>query len=507
MQANAVGEGEASGEDGEPLKRSPVEVPVSAMAKISLNRSLSGDVASAVKLRQRKPTHSGEHKIHHPGHYGIYDSDSSASIRVARTQSASSLDSQKRTREIFAVDTDSESDTDSDESGGDSEKERRRRRRRRRRQAAAPSDKRLPRHVTKVLKRWLLSPEHYDYPYPDEENKAKLIEWTGITVKQLNTWFTNARKRIWAPKRKKRGEPIPEYLHLPGHELHVPCIPRSSSSRSAPACAPPPVPEKPVSSRVKKEMTGSRLARAPCDMANSSLAAALSELDPAQVAQLSLAFARDGFDDDDDDDEDDCEDPFGCIDPLQSPLPSRMTALAHAALGLSHTAVGVAAPPPPVSSSAAGRPPPISAPTKLSIAHPSLCAPLPPPPGPPSGSLEILDTISPFSISKLVGGDGSLTTPRDMLDAGDDDCLSEEDPNAAIDEELGPATMGSLADGDGLADCGGLDTVSSEHYAHFRRRAATGDSTLAAQYAAAASAMEGDLLPFGAFSPSLLATV
>jgi hypothetical protein len=47
----------------------------------------------------------------------------------------------------------------------------------------------------KILKRWLLSPEHYDFPYPNEEEKKRLAEITGISVKQLNTWFTNSRKR------------------------------------------------------------------------------------------------------------------------------------------------------------------------------------------------------------------------------------------------------------------------------------------------------------------------
>ena len=49
--------------------------------------------------------------------------------------------------------------------------------------------------VTKILKRWLLSPEHYDFPYPNEEEKGRLAEVTGISLKQLNTWFTNSRKR------------------------------------------------------------------------------------------------------------------------------------------------------------------------------------------------------------------------------------------------------------------------------------------------------------------------
>ncbi len=49
--------------------------------------------------------------------------------------------------------------------------------------------------VTKILKRWLLSPDHYDFPYPNDEEKQRLADLTGISIKQLNTWFTNSRKR------------------------------------------------------------------------------------------------------------------------------------------------------------------------------------------------------------------------------------------------------------------------------------------------------------------------
>lgn len=109
------------------------------------------------------------------------------------------------------IDTDSNSDTDydSDTSADEAARERRRKRRRHRRQVFGESSKRLPRRVTKVLKRWMMSPEHYENPYPDEANKRMLLEQTGITLKQLTTWFTNQRKRYWAPRRKERGEVVP----------------------------------------------------------------------------------------------------------------------------------------------------------------------------------------------------------------------------------------------------------------------------------------------------------
>lgn len=55
-----------------------------------------------------------------------------------------------------------------------------------------------------VLKAWMMSPEHFDHPYPDEKDKAELTARAGITVKQLTVWFTNARKRLWVPLRKRQ---------------------------------------------------------------------------------------------------------------------------------------------------------------------------------------------------------------------------------------------------------------------------------------------------------------
>lgn len=105
--------------------------------------------------------------------------------------------------------SDSDSGCSSDTSADSATRNRRRRRRKHRRLTVGVSDKRLPPHVVKILKRWLMSPEHYENPYPTEDEKAELLAATGITPKQLTTWFTNARKRHWAPRRKNRGEAVP----------------------------------------------------------------------------------------------------------------------------------------------------------------------------------------------------------------------------------------------------------------------------------------------------------
>lgn len=52
----------------------------------------------------------------------------------------------------------------------------------------------LPPTAVEVLKRWL--ERHVAYAYPDADEKKRLAEETGLTVLQVNYWFTNARRRI-----------------------------------------------------------------------------------------------------------------------------------------------------------------------------------------------------------------------------------------------------------------------------------------------------------------------
>ncbi|KAF5460746.1 hypothetical protein F2P56_020595 [Juglans regia] len=53
----------------------------------------------------------------------------------------------------------------------------------------------LPGDTTSVLKNWWQ--EHSKWPYPTEDDKAKLVEETGLQLKQINNWFINQRKRNW----------------------------------------------------------------------------------------------------------------------------------------------------------------------------------------------------------------------------------------------------------------------------------------------------------------------
>lgn len=64
----------------------------------------------------------------------------------------------------------------------------------------------LNKDSVKVLKEWLLSPEHVDNPYPNPSEMNALMEKTGLDRMQLKHWFNNARKRILKPFLKDGGD-------------------------------------------------------------------------------------------------------------------------------------------------------------------------------------------------------------------------------------------------------------------------------------------------------------
>ncbi|KAL7539541.1 hypothetical protein ACHAXR_009376 [Thalassiosira sp. AJA248-18] len=63
----------------------------------------------------------------------------------------------------------------------------------------------LSTQTIEYLRAWMMSPEHVDHPYPNEHEKAKIMEDTGISSKQLTCWFSNNRKRFWKPKMEEMG--------------------------------------------------------------------------------------------------------------------------------------------------------------------------------------------------------------------------------------------------------------------------------------------------------------
>lgn len=58
----------------------------------------------------------------------------------------------------------------------------------------------LPTTAVQRLKDWFY--EHLDHPYPSAEDKESLSKDTGLTYLQVSNWFTNTRKRVWAPSMK-----------------------------------------------------------------------------------------------------------------------------------------------------------------------------------------------------------------------------------------------------------------------------------------------------------------
>ena len=59
----------------------------------------------------------------------------------------------------------------------------------------------LPKHITDMLKSWLL--EHADHPYPTEEEKRAFCDYTGLDICQISNWFVNARRRILVPQNSR----------------------------------------------------------------------------------------------------------------------------------------------------------------------------------------------------------------------------------------------------------------------------------------------------------------
>lgn len=63
----------------------------------------------------------------------------------------------------------------------------------------------LPDWATTALTQWLW--DHSAQPYPSEEEKTTLVAQTGLTLVQINNWFSNARRRILKKKHKTQHNP------------------------------------------------------------------------------------------------------------------------------------------------------------------------------------------------------------------------------------------------------------------------------------------------------------
>ena len=65
----------------------------------------------------------------------------------------------------------------------------------------------LPKHITDMLKTWLL--DHADHPYPTEEEKRVFCDFTGLDICQISNWFVNARRRILVPQSSRAAPAAP----------------------------------------------------------------------------------------------------------------------------------------------------------------------------------------------------------------------------------------------------------------------------------------------------------
>jgi hypothetical protein len=68
----------------------------------------------------------------------------------------------------------------------------------------------LPRKAVRRLKEFLY--DHFDNPYPSESQKSRLARELGLDVNQVNTWFINARMRLWKPLIEKVFNQMKERL-------------------------------------------------------------------------------------------------------------------------------------------------------------------------------------------------------------------------------------------------------------------------------------------------------
>eukprot|EP00744_Colponema_vietnamica_P002286 GILI01003616.1.p1 GENE.GILI01003616.1~~GILI01003616.1.p1 ORF type:complete len:101 (+),score=27.70 GILI01003616.1:165-467(+) len=65
----------------------------------------------------------------------------------------------------------------------------------------------LPKQATDVLKIWFM--DHVSHPYPSGKEITQLMKATGLSMKQIKTWFINARKRVLQPVKNSPGGSFP----------------------------------------------------------------------------------------------------------------------------------------------------------------------------------------------------------------------------------------------------------------------------------------------------------
>ena len=93
----------------------------------------------------------------------------------------------------------------------------------------------LPKQAVAILKEWILSPEHFSFPYPTDEEKKVLMAKTGLDLKQIKYWFTNARRRLWKQKlveQQHQYSPISNVKNASGTVNNIPSASCQSSCKT-----------------------------------------------------------------------------------------------------------------------------------------------------------------------------------------------------------------------------------------------------------------------------------
>jgi hypothetical protein len=68
---------------------------------------------------------------------------------------------------------------------------------------ATMKNKKLPRAAVEYFKKWMV--DHYEHPYPSDDEKEQFTVTYQISLAQVNNWFINARVRTWRPLMKEMG--------------------------------------------------------------------------------------------------------------------------------------------------------------------------------------------------------------------------------------------------------------------------------------------------------------
>lgn len=119
-----------------------------------------------------------------------------------------------------------------------------------------------------ILKRWILSPDHKNNPYPTVKETATLMRKTGLDKTQLKHWFNNARKRILKPMLKKE---------------------KAASLQAEPPAPSPVVQEKRKAAPERKMKRPAKKTRVESDVENSDSSGTAGPSE-AQVSQFGIMF-------------------------------------------------------------------------------------------------------------------------------------------------------------------------------------------------------------------------